>query len=83
MPDGVVVRNDVSRYGLRRLHILRAGQPVDEAAWLAAVGITADELLARLEFKEEFMGMHHLRLYWRDKGGTHDVRPGEEVEHGS
>ena len=66
--DVFVVRDDVSCKGLRRVHLIRAGKPVDEEAWLAERGLSEEMLAARLAYEEEDVKMWHARLYWREDG---------------
>jgi len=66
MANVFTVRDDVSRYGLRRVHLIRAGKRVNEAAWLEENGISEELLLAKLVYEEEDTGMWHLRLYWKE-----------------
>jgi len=66
MAKGTVVRDDVSRCGLRRLHVVRAGKAPECDEWLAEKEICEEELLARLAYEENGVGMWHLRLYWKN-----------------
>ena len=62
---GTVVKDDLSEMGLRCLHVVRAGQAPVCDEWFVEKGISEEELLARLEYEENGVGMWHLRLYWR------------------
>lgn len=63
--DVYLVRDDVSRFGLRRVHALQMGAPVDEAALLGRMGVDEAALMARLRYEEVGVGVWHVRLYWR------------------
>lgn len=76
--DMFFVRNDVSVSGLRRVHALRAGREVDQAALLAKLGVGEDELLGRMVYEDEDTGMWHLRIYWKDDAAAE--LPGPKTE---
>ncbi len=69
MTDEFVVDRGKSRYGLHLVHVLRAEGPVDREAWVGQeVPVDAVNCVT-LEYQEEELGMHHLQLYWKEKGG--------------
>jgi hypothetical protein len=76
MNDETVLLNDLSLYGLRRVHVIRMGQPVDMERWLMLM--TEDEVcsLQRMEYEDKGMGVWHLRLWWHYKGPVTGSQPG-------
>lgn len=64
-PAGELVQNDITRYGLRRAHVMRFGRCPDREGWVEQL-VPGDSLetLACMEQTEEELGMHHLRLWW-------------------
>ena len=87
MNDEIVVEEGISRFGLRRIHVMRAGQKVDRERVYEHVGY--GEIEAVLEYQDEELGMWHLRVYWRDltpdpspeRGGAQEII-GQEVVDG-
>jgi hypothetical protein len=73
--DEFVVDEGVSRYGLHRIHILRAGNCIDREKWIKEK-VNGGLLMAVLEYEDQAVGMHHLRLYWKiiDAQGHGEVR---------
>lgn len=69
MSSYYVVRDDVSQAGLRRLHLIQAGERFDLRNILAERGIEAGKVKTWVEYEEEEIGMWHLRIYWRDDDG--------------
>src|SRR5512139_639878 len=61
--QGMVVDEGVSRFGLHRLHVVRAGSPVEAETYLER--LEGSEAATRFEYLEEEIGMWHLRLWWR------------------
>lgn len=59
----MVVDEGVSRFGLHRLHVVRAGSPVGREQWMEG-----KEVEAVYEYEEEEIKMFHLRLWWRGSG---------------
>jgi len=73
MTEGFVVDEGISRFGLRRIHVItptKKGQvqdlPLREAWTMEKVG--EGEIMAVLEYDDEDVRMHHLRIYWKDDG---------------
>ncbi len=64
MAQDMVVADKVSRFGLHQLHVVRAGSPVDREAYLERAGDA--ETAAIFDYKEEEIGMWHLRLWWKE-----------------
>lgn len=65
MTDEVhIVDNGVSRFGLRRVHLMSWSKLDREKLIEEHVG--EGNLKAVLEYEEEELGLHHLRLYWKE-----------------
>lgn len=62
----IVVRDDTSEAGLRRLHLLRAGKKVEREEVMVEWGIDPGQVRAVMEYQEEDTGMWHLRMYWAE-----------------
>jgi len=88
MSEGFVVDEGISRFGLRRIHVItpmrkgqaqglpQQGTPLREAWITEKVG--EGKVMAVLEYDDEDVRMHHLRIYWKD--GVEEQRLGDE-EH--
>jgi hypothetical protein len=59
----VILSNDVSRLGLRRLHVVSPKQ-VKRENWLARLPETAIDTLSVMDFMESELGVWHLHLWW-------------------
>jgi len=66
MSDIYTIRDDVSKVGLHRLHVLRMGKPIEVLEVIAEREIWLDQVEAWLAYEEEDTQVQHLRLYWRD-----------------
>lgn len=64
MDDVFMVRDDVSRCGLRRLHLVRARGQVERDQVLEQ-WVGPGQVEGMLEYQDE-ADMWHLRLYWRE-----------------
>jgi hypothetical protein len=62
-----VVRNDVSEKGLKRLHLVQAGERMDIFAMLEKYRIAKEDVKAWLEYEEEELMIWHLRIYWKEE----------------
>lgn len=60
----VVVVNDLTRYGLRRLHVMRMGGRPDWQHWRQMVPAAALDSLEYIERHEPAIGVEHLELWW-------------------
>ncbi len=62
---GTVVLNDVTRFGLRRVHIMRTGKRVDPATWVHAYPEEAESSLEFFSFRDrELKDTWHLWMVW-------------------
>ena len=64
--DGTIVDMGVSRFGLHRLHVVRLGAAVDIEAWIKERVPEGGVVETFLGYEERGLGLHHLRLYWRE-----------------
>ncbi len=71
MSDEAVLDEGVSRFGLYRLHVM--GASVDMERWVAERAGGWDFVWAWWFYREEELGMDHLRLWWKT-----EPRPGGE-----
>lgn len=60
-----VLNDSLSLDGIRRLHILQMGSPVDLSRWIGRVPVVCEGMLARTSWVEEALGVWHLLLVWR------------------
>jgi hypothetical protein len=66
MTDYIVVRDDMSLEGLRRLHLLRAGKKLERQEVMERWGIDPEKVKAVAEYEDKETGMWHLRIYWKE-----------------
>jgi hypothetical protein len=64
--DEVVVEDSVSRFGLHRLHVVRMGASVDAEKWMNERLKGNCEVTLMWHYEEQELGIHHLRLYWKE-----------------
>lgn len=64
MDQETVSYNDISYLGLRRLHVIRGGQAVEQERWEQVAFEEGGEIQARYAWVDD-LGMHHLMLAWR------------------
>ena len=65
MGDETLVLDDLTRYGLRRMHIMRCGKAVEARAWMERIGGEVDaEEVRTWRCYEELLDVHHLWFYW-------------------
>lgn len=62
--DAEVVENRLTDKGMRWLHVVRMGAPVDAAAWLEQVCYYSRELVEHQVQHEQGLDLHHLRMWW-------------------
>ena len=60
-----IVRDDMSRLGLHRRHLVSVMLPVDRDLALAEITTQGVVIQAILEYKDEDTEVHHLHIYWR------------------
>ena len=66
--EGFVVDEGISRFGLRRIHVITpmtADKALIREAWTQEKA-GEGEVMAVLEYDDEDVRMHHLRIYWRN-----------------
>lgn len=64
--DGeMVVRDKVSRFGLREVHMMKMGGMVDMDRLSEQAMKDGGELLGMMEYEEEGLGIWHLWVWWR------------------
>ncbi|MBE3142543.1 MAG: hypothetical protein IMZ61_01260 [Planctomycetes bacterium] len=64
MNDSEVIENTISAQGMRWLHVIRMGEPVDQEMWLARVPDYSLSLVQMQRQYETGLDLHHLRLWW-------------------
>lgn len=62
--SGEVLENSISAEGMRWLHVVQMGQPVDQEYWLGTICQYSLALVERQTQYEEDLDLHHLRLWW-------------------
>jgi hypothetical protein len=60
----VLIANRLTRFGLRQVHVMRAGGQVEREHWLQRIPPTALEQARAVEYAEESLGVWHLVLIW-------------------
>ena len=61
----MVEANGVSRFGLHRRHVIRYGKRVSDRA-IEELGENV-KIQAVVRYEEDGLGLHHLRVYWREE----------------
>ena len=65
MSDETVVKNGLSVYGLRQVHVIRMGKPVERENWLHLLPVEIDwHDVTMAEYLDKGMGIHHLWINW-------------------
>ena len=64
MGEEVLVLNDLTEYGLRRMHVVSMGRPVERDVWLERVPGEAIEHVNCIQTKEEGLDVWHLWVVW-------------------
>ncbi|MBA4420247.1 MAG: hypothetical protein C0391_03795 [Anaerolinea sp.] len=65
MSEEVCLENDMSRFGLRRLHVICLGEPVKIENWTQHVPMSSIHTCSSVAWVEKPVGMHHLQIYWK------------------
>ncbi len=66
MDAETVVQNDCSRFGLRVVHVMRVGAPVECDRWVGLVpGVAWDSMHMYRRREGGKLGIHHLYLMWQ------------------
>lgn len=60
-----VLENDLTGYGLRRVHVISMGGAVDPAPWAALANDDERSNLKGWRYVEEALDIHHLWLAWQ------------------
>lgn len=60
-----VMLDDTTRFGLRRMHIIRYGGLPDVDAWMGSLAIPKDRLVSAWAFVHD--GTGHLWIVWKEK----------------
>lgn len=71
----VVVQDDCSRLGLRVVHVMRMGAPVEVEEYLGMVPGVAMETAHWIRREERELGVHHLYLMWKAREGVRILTP--------
>jgi len=81
MDDERVIQNDVTVHGLRRLHVVRMGRPVDMEHWMgSSVVMYGLDTLQRHTSYEPDLGVHHLYMWWHAREPMKFCVPVAKVE---
>ena len=62
--DEILVENAISQYGLRQMHVIRQGRPVDPHPWVERVPDDARDLVGLYQVREDALDMYHLYVVW-------------------
>jgi len=62
--SGEVLENSMSSHGMRWLHVVQMGQPVNMDTWLSQINHYCLALVETQTEYEQDLDMHHLRLWW-------------------
>ena len=64
MDDESLVLNDLTQYGLRRMHVIRMDEPVNKDNWFEDVPVQS--MTSAFWYAEaDPAGWHHLWLFWK------------------
>ena len=79
MGEAIILTNDFTIHGLRRLEVMQMGSPVEAAPWVASLPPFAEETVKVHRSHEEELGVHHLWLMWRPREVVQNALPGLAV----
>ena len=65
MGDEMVMLNEMTRHGLRSLHVMRMGEKVERERWVGLAPVEARETVTVIEREEKEMGVFHLNVVWQ------------------
>lgn len=63
--EDTIIQDDLTRLGLRRLHVMRMGEPVKVESHILRVPLPSIHTLVETEWEEKDLGMFHLLLCWK------------------
>ena len=69
--DEKILVNDLTKHGLRRIHVVSSTGPVECDRYLEMVPDVARDEVYRYEHKEEGLGYWHLWLLWKAREVVH------------
>ncbi len=61
--NGELIENTLSSYGLRWMHVVNMGKPVDRELWISQAPFYAAGLQTQIQY-ERGLDVHHLRIWW-------------------
>ncbi len=62
--EEMILLNELTRTGYRRLHVARMGQPPDLQNWIARLPVCSVDTLTAAHYEERTLGIYHLWLCW-------------------
>lgn len=62
--EEILIENELSRYGLRTMHVMRMGAAVERGRWVDLVPVVCRDFLSVYAPVEAGLGVHHLYLWW-------------------
>ena len=65
MGDEIILKDDLTRFGLRRLHVMKMGEPVKVENWMSRVPLVSIHTCFTNVWVENPVGMHHLLICWK------------------
>jgi hypothetical protein len=67
MDDEIILIDDLTPDGLRRLHVMQMGEPVKVENWITRVPMASIHTCHSTDWVEKEIGMHHLLLFWKPR----------------
>lgn len=65
MSEETIYLNDITRFGLRRLHLMQMGAAIDEDPWIERVPVQCMDTLTIAPWHEDTLDIYHLELWWK------------------
>lgn len=62
--EEMLIENELSRFGLRTIHVMRMGGPVNVERWLELSPVVCRDAVQCYRSVEKELGVHHLFLFW-------------------